>query len=251
MSGHSKWSTIKHKKAAADAKRGKVFSKIAKEIMVSARQGGGDPTANIGLRALIQKARSVNMPADNIDRAVKKGTGELESDALEEIVYEGYAPGGVALVVEVLTDNRNRSTSEVKHAFSKHGGNLSGQGSVIRTFNRKGNITVACSDASEDELMELALEAGAEDFSSDGEYYTIITEPNDFMTVVDVFNDKEIKMDESEVTLIPETLVSITDATQAAALLRFVEALDDLEDVQNVYANFDMDDDVMQALEED
>jgi YebC/PmpR family DNA-binding regulatory protein len=249
MSGHSKWSTIKHKKAAADAKRGKVFSKIAKEITVAARQGGGDPAANITLRSLIQKARSVNMPADNIDRAVKKGTGELEGEQMEEILYEGYAPGGIAVIVEALTDNRNRSAAEVRHIFTKFNGSLAGQGSVSRSFNRKGVIAVSTQAAGEDRLLEWVLEAGAEDMTNEGEVFEIITGPQDYPAVLGKLEEVQVTPESAELTLLPETTMPVTDEAQAAALLRFVEALEDLDDVQNVYSNFDIDDALLEQLD--
>ena len=250
MSGHNKWSTIKHKKAATDAKRGKVFSKIAREILVAARQGGGDPSANITLRALIQKARSVNMPADNIDRAIKKGTGELDGGALEEVMFEGYGPGGVGVVVITLTDNRNRTVSLVRHAFTKSGNSLGNTGSVSRTFSRKGVILVDVEKVEEDALMELALESGAEDMKQDGDQFLILTDPAEFMNVVDALNDAEIPMESSEVSLVPETYVPVTDPDQAKKILKFVDDLEDLDDVQNVYGNFDISDEIMEAMEE-
>lgn len=250
MSGHSKWSTIKHKKAAADAKRGKVFSKIAKEITVAARQGGGDPETNITLRTLIQKARGVNMPADNIDRAVKKGTGDLEGEQMEEIMYEGYASGGIAIIVQVLTDNKNRSAAEVRHVFTKFNSNLAGQGSVIRTFNRKGVIEVNSEDAREDELMEWALESGAEDMTDEGDYFQIVTGPTEYPDVLGKLEDKGVPVGNSELTLLPETYMPVTDVSQARSLLNFVETLEELDDVQNVYANFDISDEIMAELDE-
>ena len=196
MAGHSKWANIKHRKAAQDNKRGKVFSKIAKEIMVCAAGGGGDPGQNITLRALIQKGRSVNMPADNIERAIKKGTGELnDGTVFSEIVYEGYAAGGVALVIETLTDNKNRTVADVKHVFTKAGANLATSGAVTRSFQRKGVISVPVEGQDEEALMELALENGAEDFEREGDGFTITTAPNDFMTVCDALNEKEIPID--------------------------------------------------------
>ncbi len=248
MSGHSKWSTIKHKKAATDAKRGKIFSKLAKEMMIVARQGGGDPGTNITLRTLIQKARAVNMPADNIDRAIKKGTGELEGEQMEEITYEGYAQGGIAIIVQALTDNRNRTASEVRHVFTKHNGSLAGQGSVARTFNRKGVIQVGSQAVNEDELFELALECGAEDMTNEGDYYEIVTGTAEYPDVLNRLEERGVAVEQSELTLLPETYMPVTDAGQAAGLLRFVEALEDLDDVQNVYANFDIPDDVMASL---
>ncbi|MBU0676637.1 MAG: YebC/PmpR family DNA-binding transcriptional regulator [Verrucomicrobia bacterium] len=250
MSGHSKWANIKHKKAAADNKRGRIFSKLAKEIMVVARHGGGDPAANIALRTLIQKARGFNMPADNIDRAIKKGTGELEGAALEEMIYEGYASGGVAVIVEALSDNRNRTAADVRHAFTKHNASFSGQGSVARSFQRKGLILVKADAVEEEKLMELVLEAGAEDMNREGDEYEIVAEPSVFMDVVDVLNAAEVPIENSEVTLLPDTYMEITDAGQAAALMRFVEALEDLDDVQNVYTNLDISDAAMAAIGE-
>lgn len=251
MSGHSKWSTIKHKKAAADAKRGKVFSKIAKEMTVAARQGGGDPAANITLRTLVQKARSVNMPADNIDRAIKKGTGELEGEQMEEIMYEGYAAGGIAIIAQALTDNRNRSAAEIRHAFTKNNGSLAGQGSVTRTFNRKGLIEVSTEAAKEDELLELALESGAEELTNEGDYFQIITDPSTYTEVLGALESKEIPVQNSDLTLLPESYMPVTDLAQAKALLRFVEMLEDLDDVQNVYSNFDISDELLEAIEKD
>ncbi len=251
MSGHSKWSTIKHKKAAADAKRGKIFSKIAKEITVAARQGGGDPAANITLRTLVQKARSVNMPADNIDRAIKKGTGELAGEQMDEIMYEGYAPGGIAIIVHVLTDNRNRSAAEVRHVFTKFNGTLAGQGSVSRTFNRKGLIEVKAEDAQEDALLELALEGGAEDMANQGDYFEITCDPATYTDVLGALEKSDIAVSNSDLTLLPETWMPVTDVGQARSLLNFVEALEELDDVQNVYANFDIDDEIMAVIEQD
>jgi len=248
MSGHSKWSTIKHKKAATDARRGKLFSKLAREIMVAARDGGGDPAANITLRAIIQKARAANMPMDNIERAIKKGTGESGGAALEEIFYEGYVPGGVAVIVQALSDNRNRTTAEVRHVFNRFNASLSGQGSVMRSFQRKGHIIVRTSEADEDRLLELVLEAGAEDFRRGGEHYEITTDPADFSKVVEALNAAGIPMVGCEITLMPETVVPVTDAEKAAALLKFIEMLEELDDVQNVYANFDIDDSLLAQL---
>jgi YebC/PmpR family DNA-binding regulatory protein len=250
MSGHSKWSTIKRKKGAADAKRGKIFSKIAKEIMIAARESGGDPDANITLRSLIQKAKSVNMPSDNIDRAIKKGTGDLEGEHYDEMVYEGYASGGVAMVVEALTDNKNRTAAEVRHAFTKAGASLAGQGSATRMFQRKGHIVVDASSTDEVELLEMVLEAGAEDMSNDGEQFEIVTDPSVFMDVVDALEKNEVKIENSEVTLLPDETVPVTDPAQAKQLLNFIEALEDLDDVQSVHANFDIDDEILSDMEE-
>lgn len=248
MSGHSKWANIKHRKAASDAAKGKVFSKLAKEIMVAARISGGDPGANITLRSLIQKARGVNMPADNIDRAIKKGTGEIAGAAMEEVVYEGFAAGGASLIVACLTDNRNRTAAEVRHLFSKHGGNLGQQGSVSRNFSRKGQLYVDASAIEEDRLLELALDAGAEDVQRSGDEFEVITDPYDFHQVVEKLTAAGIKLGENEITMIPTLTVAITDKDQAAQLIKFVGALEELDDVQNVYSNFDIDDTVLESV---
>ena len=248
MAGHSKWANTKHRKARMDAKRGKIFSKIAREIMVAARQGGGDIDANITLRALVQKAKSYNMHADNIDRAVKKGAGADDSTTLEEITYEGYASGGVAVLVQVLTDNRNRSVSEVRNVFTKCGGNMAGAGAVAHLFQRKGQIFVESEGVDEEQLMELAIEAGADDVIRDGESYQILTQPGDFMSVVDALERAGIACVNAELTYLADTEVPVTGSTQARSLIRFVDALEDLDDVQNVYANFDIDDELMEAI---
>lgn len=252
MSGHNKWSTIKHKKAAADAKRGKVFSKIAREIVLAVRQGGADASANPSLRQILQKARSVNMPSDNVDRAIKKGAGEGDDGVqFEEIIYEGYAPGGIAIIAAVLTDNRNRTAAEVRHAFSKNGGNLAQSGAVMHAFQRKGQIFVERQAVDEDELMETVLEAGAEDMRADGEGYEILTDPAAFMGVVDALNDAGVPMQQAEVTLLADTMVPVSESQQAAQIMRFIDALEDLDDVQNVYTNADFDDAVLAELESD
>ena len=251
MSGHSKWKTIQHKKGAADAKRGKIFSKLSKELMVVARQGGGDPGTNITLRSLIQKAKSANMPADNIDRAIKKGTGQLEGVTFEEIVYEGYASGGVALIVQVLTDNKNRAAAEIRHIFTKHGSSFATQGSVSRGFERKGQIFVEASSVDEDELMAVVLDAGAEDLQRDGDQYEILTDPSPFADVMEALEKAEIKTAGGEVSLVPEAYVPVTDKTVASSVLRFVSDLEENEDVQNVYTNMDLDDAVLKELDED
>ncbi len=249
MAGHSKWANIKHKKGKADAARGKVFSKIAKEIMVAARSGG-NPADNITLRALIQKAKAANMPNDNIDRAIKKGTGELEGGQLEEGSYECYAAGGIAVVVKVLTDNKNRSASEVRHAMSKAGTELATPGSVSRMFQRKGRIYIDKDKTDEEALMELVLEAGAEDLKTDGEQFEIITDPNDFDAVSDAITNAGIDMDEeSQVTMIPDMVTEVTDLGQAQSIMKFVEALEALDDVQDVYTNFDISDEIAAQLE--
>lgn len=248
MAGHSKWANIKHKKAAADAVKGKVFSKIAKEIMVAARSGGGDVAANITLRALVQKARGVNMPSDNIERAIKRGTGELEGMVLEEIIYEGYGPGGVSLVVQTLSDNKNRTAAEVRHAFSKHGGNLAGAGSVMRSFKRRGYFAVPKASIEEDRLIEVALEAGADDVQLAGESFEVICEPSLFGAVSDALIAAGVKPETSEITMLPDTTTPITEPEKAKQVLAFIEALDELDDVQNVYSNLDVPDDVMSQM---
>lgn len=250
MSGHNKWSTIKHKKAATDAKRGKIFSKLAKEIMVAARTGGGDPDANITLRAIIQKARGENMPMDNIERAIKKGTGDMDGVQLEEMAYEGYAPGGVAVIVEVLTDNKNRSAAEVRHVFTKSNASLAGQGSVARMFQRKGQIIVEAEKVGEEKLMDLVLEAGAEDMQTGQGYYEVLTDPSQFMDVVDACEKAGIELANSEVILYAEETIPVVDKAHAAGILKFVEMLEDLDDVQNVYHNADIDDSIAAELEE-
>ena len=248
MAGHSKWANTKHRKARVDAKRGKIFSKLAKEIMVLAREGGGDPDANISLRTLIQKAKSYNMPADNIDRAIKKGSGELGGDALEDVTYEGFAQGGVAVLVQCLTDNRNRSVSEVRNVFTKAGGSMAGAGSVSHLFQRKGQIFVSADEVDEERLMEIVLDAGGEDISPDDDQFEVITGPTDFMAVVDALEAASIPMASSELTFLPDTEVPIDDVKQAKSMIRFVDALEDLDDVQNVYANFSIDDAIYEAV---
>lgn len=248
MSGHSKWKTIQHKKGAADAKRGKVFSKLAKEIMVVARNGGGDPGTNASLRTLMQKAKSVNMPNDNIERAVKKGTGELGDIVFEEIMYEGYAGGGVGLVVMVLTDNKNRAASEIRHIFTRNGSSFAQQGSVSRNFERKGQILVDGSVVDEEKLMELVLEAGAEDMQKDGEHYEILTDPAVFSDVSEELEKAEIPKMSADVTLLPTVPVPVDDPALAKSVLRFVNTLEDNDDVQNVYTNMDMSEEVMEAM---
>jgi YebC/PmpR family DNA-binding regulatory protein len=224
---------------------------LAREILVAARQGGGDPAANIGLRALVQKARSINMPADNVDRAIRKGTGELESEALEELQYEGYAPGGVALLVAVLTDNRNRSASEVRSTFTKHGGKLAGQGQVAHLFRRRGQIFVDASAVDEDRLMELALDLGVEDLQHDGDQYEILTDPAGFAGVLDRLEQEGIPVPQAELTLLADTEVPVSDETRARSLVRFVDALEELDDVQAVHANFSIDDSIVEAIGSD
>ena len=240
MSGHSKWATIKHKKGALDAKRGKIFTRLIKEIMVAAKAGGGDPDGNPRLRSAILAAKSENMPNDNIQRAIKRGTGEIEGASYEDITFEGYGPGGVAIIVDVLTDNRNRAVSEIRHAFSKNGGNLGESGSVSYMFSKKGVIIVAKSAAEEDKLTEIVLDAGADDLNDDGDYWEILTSPKDFEAVRDAVKAAKIEPESAEVTMVPSTYQKL-EGTQASAMMRLLETLEDLDDTQNVYSNFEMD----------
>jgi YebC/PmpR family DNA-binding regulatory protein len=239
MAGHSKWANIKHRKGAQDAKRAKVFTKVAREITVAARESGGDPDANPRLRAAIASARSVNMPNERIDRAIKKGTGEDGGQAFEEIVYEGYGPSGVAVLVTVLTDNRNRTGSEIRHVFSKHGGDLGAPGSVAWMFDRKGTITVSRDAVEEDQLFEVALEAGAEELETSGELYEITTSPEDFPAVRDALEAQEIPMASAEMAMVPQNTVPVA-GEKAETALNLLEALDDHDDVQSVFANCDI-----------
>lgn len=249
MSGHSKWATIRHKKGAADAKRGKIFSKLAKEIMVVARQGGGDPDNNPTLRTLMQKAKSENMPAENIDRAVKKGTGDIDGVTYEEITYEGYAAGGVGLIVKVLTDNKNRAAAEIRHIFSKHGSSFSAPGSVSRGFDRLGQIRVAAEGVDEDTLTELVLDAGADDMEREEDQFRITTQPQTFSDVCDALEKAGIATTAAEVELVPSAWTPVSDLQQAQAVMRFVSALEDNDDVQSVFTNMDIDDSLMQQLQ--
>jgi YebC/PmpR family DNA-binding regulatory protein len=249
MSGHSKWATIKHKKGAADAKRGKVFTKLIKELMVAARMGGGNPEGNPRLRAALLAAKAENMPKDNIDRAIKKGTGELEGVNYEEFAYEGYGPAGVAVLVDIMTDNRNRAASEVRHIFSRNSGNLGEAGCVAWMFNKKGSIVFDKKAMPEEELIELALEAGAEDVKDQEDQFEVITSPEDFLNVKAAFDDRELKYELAEITMSPQTTVRIEDPKAAQQLLRLMDALEDSDDVQNVYANFDIPDQIIESLE--
>ena len=249
MSRHSKWSTIKHKKGAADAKRGKIFTKLIKEITVAARMGGGDIEGNPRLRTAVGDAKAENMPRENIERAIKKGTGELEGVAYEEFSYEGYAPGGVAILVEMMTDNRNRAASDVRHIFTKSGGNLGEAGCVAWMFDKRGSIVFNKTGVSEEELMEIALEAGAEDVRDQEEQFEVITALADFEAVKSAFDTRDMKYELAEITMIPQTTVPIEDPKQAQQILRLMDALDDCDDVQNAYANFDIADEILEAME--
>ncbi len=240
MSGHSKWATIKHKKGATDAKRGKIFTRLIKEITIAAKSGGGDPDGNPRLRTAILAAKAENMPADNIKRAIQRGTGELEGLSYDEITYEGYGPGGVALIVEVLTDNKNRAVSEVRHAFSKNGGNLGAEGAVSWMFSKKGVISIEKDAANEDKLMEIVLESGAEDLNDEGETWEILCDPAEFEAVVNALKAAKIKTETAEITKIASTYTRL-EGTQATAMMRLLETIEDLDDTQNVYSNFDFD----------
>ena len=246
MSGHSKWAQVKHKKAAVDAKKGKIFSKIVKEISVAARLGGGDTDGNPRLRVAIEKAKEVNMPQENIKRAIMKGTGELPGVAYEETIYEGYGPGGTAILLEVLTDNRNRTVSEIRHIMTKHDGNLGEAGCVAWMIDKKGYIIVEKTKIDEDSLMSVALEAGAEDLKNDpGEdSYEIITTPEDMNKVKASLEAAGISLSLAEITMLPKSYVAL-DGKSAEVMIRLVEALEDHEDVQNVYTNFDIPEEVM------
>lgn len=246
MSGHNKWSTIKHKKGAADAKRGKIFTKLIKEITVAAKLGGGDPDGNPRLRTAIDKAKEENMPKDNIERAIKKGTGEMEGVNYEEITYEGYGPGGVAVLVEVMTDNRNRTVSDVRSIFTKCNGNMGETGCVSWMFDKKGLIIVS-KQADFDKLFEAALEAGAEDVSDQDEQYEVITDPSTFMEVRESLTKSGFTFESAEVTMIPQTMIKL-EGKPAESMLRLMERLEDNDDVQNVYANFDISQEEMERM---
>ncbi len=246
MSGHSKWATIKHKKAALDAKRGKSFTRIIKEITIAARSGG-DPDSNPRLRTAILAAKAVSMPADNIKRAVQRGTGELEGGQIEEVLFEGYGPGGVAVLVHVATDNRNRTVSEIRHMFSKHGGKLGEQNSVSRLFERKSQIMIPVEKTTEEQLMEIAVDAGAEDIRNDGTNWEILSPPEAHEPVLTAIQKAGIETASAEVAMIPSLLVKL-EGKEASTMLKLSEALEEHDDVQSVYANFDIDESVMETL---
>jgi YebC/PmpR family DNA-binding regulatory protein len=247
MSGHSKWSSIKHKKGAADAKRGKIFTKLIREISVSARAGGGDPDGNARLRTAIAAAKTENMPKDNIERAIKKGTGELEGTHYEETVLEGYGPNGVAIIADVMTDNKNRTIAELRHAFAKHNGNIGTTGCVAWMFSKKGLISFDKDKVDEEKLMEVALEAGAEDINDEESTLEIITEVKDFETVRDALDKNGLSYVFAKVSMIPQNTVKLQDK-EAEQFLKLVEALEDSDDVQDVYSNCDISDEVMEKI---
>jgi YebC/PmpR family DNA-binding regulatory protein len=246
MSGHSKWATIKHKKAATDAKRGKAFTKIIRELTIAARVGGGDPVTNPRLRTAIQAAKAENMPNDNIERAVLRGTGQLEGEMLEEVTFEGYGPGGVGMLVQVVTSNRNRVVSEIRHVLSKNGGNMAESGAVGWMFSRKGDIVVPKEQADEEKMMGIVLDAGAEDLRDDGSAWEVTSPPEVFEKVREALAAAGIKPSSAEVAWVPQNYVKLTGA-QAQQMLRMMEALEDHDDVQHVYANFDIDEKEIQA----
>jgi len=246
MSGHSKWATIKHKKGALDAKRGKVFTRIIKEIMIAARSGG-DPDGNPRLRTAIVAAKAVSMPSDNIKRAIMRGTGELEGGQIEEIMFEGYGPGGASVLVSVATDNRNRTVSEIRHVFSKNGGNLGEHGSVAWKFDRKSQIVIEKEHASEDRLMDLALEAGADDLRDDGEHWSVLSAPEAHETVLEAIRKAGIPTVEAAIAMVPKNLMRL-EGKQAQGMLKLSEALEEHDDVQNVYSDFDVDEKELEAM---
>ncbi|NLT95101.1 MAG: YebC/PmpR family DNA-binding transcriptional regulator [Clostridia bacterium] len=250
MAGHSKWANIKHRKSKQDAQKGKIFTKLAREIIVAARQGGGDPAGNFRLRIAIEKAKEANMPNDNINRAIQKGVGGGEAENYEEVVYEGYGPGGVAVTLNIMTNNRNRTAGEIRHLFSKYGGNMGETGCVSWMFDKKGYLTLKSEDLtmSEDDLLILALEAGAEDIKTEDGEIEIFTTPENFEKVKSDLEKHNLRFEQAEITMIPQNTVEITDLEQAKKLMKLMDAFEDHDDVQNVYANFDIDDDLLAQL---
>lgn len=248
MSGHSKWSTIKRKKGANDAKRGKMFTKLIKEITIAAKMGGGDAEGNPRLRSAITAAKGENMPKENIDRAIKKGTGDLGGAIYEEILYEGYGPGGVAVLVETMTDNKNRTVADIRHFFAKSGGNLGESGCVAWMFDKKGTISVDKDGVNEEQLMDVALEAGAEDVVEEEDSFQIITAPEAFNDVVEQLEKGNIKFAEATLSMVPKNSIEVTEEKAARSLLRLLDNLEDHDDVQKVHANFDIADDLMELL---
>ncbi len=250
MAGHSKWANIKHRKGKQDAKRGKIFTRLGKEITIAARESGGDPDTNSRLRLAIANARAVNMPSDNIQRAIKKGTGELEGEAYTEITFEGYAPGRVAVIVETVTDNKNRTLPEVRSTMSKHGGSLAESNAVAWNFERKGVINIATAGKSEDELLELVLEAGADDLEYSEENSRIICAMENFAIVSKYFESNNVEIAEAKLEYVPKQTTTISDLAEAQKVLKFIDAIEDIEDVQNVFSNFEIDDSIVDKLED-
>jgi YebC/PmpR family DNA-binding regulatory protein len=248
MSGHSKWHSIKHKKARVDAQRGKIFTRLIKELTVAARMGGGDPDANSRLRTAIAAAKAANMPADNIERAIKKGTGELPGVSYEEVTYEGYGPSGVAIMIDAMTDNKNRTVAEIRHIMSKNGGNLGANGCVAYMFHKKGIIMIEKEGVDEDELMETVLDAGAEDMASEEEQFVVTTDPANFETVRTAVEDQGFPMPSAELTMVPDSTVKIS-GKDAQKVLKLMDALENQDDVQNLYSNFDIPEEVLAELE--
>ena len=249
MSGHSHWAGIKYKKAANDAKRGKIWSKLARVIIVAAKSGGGDPNQNLTLRYAIDKAKAANMPKDTIEKAIKKGTGELGAQSFEEVLYEGYAPGGVAIMVEALTDNRNRTAPEILKIFERGGGSLGKSGCVNWMFSKKGFISVSTSSVDEDRLMEIALSAGADNMETAGDAFELTCEPAAYEQLRNALQENEITADVSELSIIPQNTILVDDIDMAKKIITLIEAFEDHDDVQNVYANFDIPDEIMDKLE--
>ncbi|MDH7498161.1 MAG: YebC/PmpR family DNA-binding transcriptional regulator [Syntrophomonadaceae bacterium] len=251
MSGHSKWANIKHKKARADEKKGKAFTKIAKEIIIAAREGGGDPEGNPRLKMLIQKAKAANMPNENITRAIKRGTGEIEGAAIEEFSYEGYGPGGVALMLSIMTDNRNRTAADIRHLLSKYGGNLGETGCVNWMFRKRGLLTVARDECAldPDDVVLLALEAGAEDVREDDDVLEILTAPEELEAVKSLLEQQGVRFDTAEVAMVPENTVDVSDIETARKVLRLMDVLEDHDDVQQVYANFSIPQEIMEQVQ--
>ena len=248
MSGHSHWAGIKYKKAANDAKRGKIWSKLARVIIVAAKSGGGDPSQNLALRYAIDKAKAANMPKDTIEKAIKKGTGEVEGASFEEVLYEGYGPSGVAIMVEALTDNRNRTAPEIKRLFEKHGGSLGTSGCVNWMFSKKGLITVAADRVDEEQLLEIALAAGADDMKTTGGVYEITCEPAAYEKLKETLKEKDIATQVAEISMVPQNTIPVGDEATAKKIISLMEAFEDNDDVQNVYANFDIPDEIMARI---
>ncbi|MBW8039263.1 MAG: YebC/PmpR family DNA-binding transcriptional regulator [Planctomycetes bacterium] len=248
MSGHSHWAGIKYKKAAADAKRGKIWSKISRMIIVAAKAGGGDPSANLTLRYAIDKGKAANMPKDTIEKAIKKGTGDIEGVSYEEVLYEGYGPSGVAIMVEALTDNRNRTTPEIKRIFEKHGCSLGATGCVNWMFTKKGLITVSTDDTNEEQLFEIALNAGADDMQNTGEVYEITCDPAAYEKLKETLKEKEIATQIAEISMVPQNTVTVSDAKTAMKIISLMDAFEDHDDVQNTYANFDIPDEILSEI---